>query len=352
MALVECVECKGVVSDVATACPHCGHPNPAQSTIPQTSNSPDQRNEVTAEPPEEETLGPRPVWPVVLWAIGFFVLGVVVNAGIEAAGIALSGDFFGWSDTYRSSWFRVLLPYATAAIGVFIGLARRRRGTSGPFGYISLGLSLVLATGVGVVLVGASEAAGQSETATVVATSTTTITQPATTTTDLLDRWVYCLEDSQLQKDTDCDGEAISFDQWSYCLDNFREDTDCDGWVRLSWLVFDYYWIEKWLPLWEEVAAAAEEQDEGRAQILCQLASDERATVAKRIHFWEQSPLRDLAIPWFQEMEVALTACGNGEWEVADDAYKRVNAYRDEACPLIDRQETADGKVWSLNCDE
>lgn len=126
MALVECVECSGVVSEVAAACPHCGHPNPAKGTSPSASNPPDQRNEVTAVPTVVEAPKARPFWPVVLWAIGFFVLGVFVNAGIEAAGIAISGDFFGWSDTYRSSWFRVLMPYATAAIGAFIGLARRR----------------------------------------------------------------------------------------------------------------------------------------------------------------------------------------------------------------------------------
>ncbi len=156
MALVDCVECKGVVSDVAAACPHCGHPNPAQGIRLQAFDPADQRIEAAAVPPEV-----RLFWRVILWATGFFVLGVFVDTGVEAAGIGISGDWIGWSSDYRSSWFSVLLPYATAALGAFIGLARRRGDTWGPFAYISLGLSLVLATGIGVVLLGAAEEAAR-----------------------------------------------------------------------------------------------------------------------------------------------------------------------------------------------
>jgi hypothetical protein len=347
MSLVECLECGGVVSDAASTCPHCGHPSPARSTGSGAPLTPDRRSQASeVGKPEVLTPEARAFWSVGLWTVGFFILGVAVNAGIEAAGIAASGDF-GWSTTYRSSWFRVLVPYVTAAIGALIGLARRRGGTRGPFGYVSLGLSLVLAMGIGMVLVGAAKETARSEIATVAAQSTTTSRQPTTTTTDLLDRWVYCSEDSQLMKDTDCDGEAVPFDRWSYCLDNFREDTDCDGVAELSWLVFDYYWIEQWLPLWEEVAAAAQEQDEPRARVLCQVASGERAVVATRIPSWEQGPLREIALAWFQEMEVALTACANGEWGVVDDSRERVHAYLAEACPLI-----RSAGVSSLRCDE
>lgn len=350
MSLVECVECSGVVSQEAAACPHCGHPNPAARGTGKPESSPaDQHDEVTEAPRR------RPLLPVVLWVLGFFVIGVALNGAVEAAGIAISGNF-DWGYSYRPTWFRVLVPYAVAAIGGFIGLARQKRGTRHPFGYISLGLSLVLAGGIGLVLMGVANEAGPGDNAPVVTQTTIsqsalTSTQLTTSTTSLLDSWVYCLDDSQLTKDTDCSGEAISFDQWEHCLDNFREDSDCDGWVRLSWLVFDYYWVEEWLPLWEEVAEY-QNKDEARAQILCQMEIGQPTAVAQRTLSWESSPLRDIATPWLEEMEVALAACSNGEWRVVDDSLNRVNAYRNEVCPLIDREETASGNVWSLDCGE
>ncbi len=139
----------------------------------------------------------------------------------------------------------------------------------------------------------------------------------------------------------------MPYDRWSYCLENFREATDCDGEAELSWLIYDYYWIEQWLPLFEELDAAYAERDEARMRILCQVASGERAAVASRIPSWEQSPLREIANPWFQEMEVALTACVGGEWGVVNDSRQRVRAYRDEACPLIKSAEF----LW-INCNE
>lgn len=338
MALVECSECRGVVSEAAAACPHCGHPNPA--VVDGTQAHPTQLNDDTTRNGQASKPKTKALWPVLLWAVGFFVLGVGVNVAIEAAGIAISADY-AWSHTYRSSWMRVLVPYTTAGVGGLIGLARRNRGTRGVYGYVSAGLTLVLATGIAVVLIHTAQRATTDDPA-VAAQSMVTSTLPATTITDAMDDLVWCVEAGGLREEAECSGETLPFDRWSYCLDNFRDDTSCDGEAELSWLLYDYYWVEQWIPLWGGVRAAFDDEDEARARILCQVAIAESTSVANRISLWPRSPLRDIAVPWLHEMEVRLAACASGEWPVVNDSYERVREYFLEACPLI-RSKDATG---------
>lgn len=155
MALVECVECGGTVSNAAASCPHCGHPEPGGATgtgLP----TPDTRTP-KAEYREVQThQATRPIWPIFIWAVGGFIVGVLVNALIETAGIALSGDF-SWGLVYklRWNWIRVLLPYTVSGIGTSIGLARRKKGDGDNYKAITYILGTLALAGVGVVLYGA-----------------------------------------------------------------------------------------------------------------------------------------------------------------------------------------------------
>lgn len=337
MALVECSECRGVVSEAAAACPHCGHPNPA--VVDGTQAHPTQLGDDTTRD-RKESKPKKAFWPVLRWAVGFFVLGVGVNVAIEAAGIAISADY-AWSQTYRSSWIRVLVPYTTAGVGGLVGLGRRSRGTREAYVYLSAGLTLFLATGIAVAMIHGAQGAVADDPA-VASQSTVTSTLPVTTTTDAMDDWVWCAEAGVLREEAECDGETLSFDRWSYCLDNFRDDTSCDGEAELSWLLYDYYWVEQWIPLWGEVNDAFDDKDEARARILCQVAIAESTSVANRLSSWPRSSLRDIAVPWLHEMEVRLAACASGEWPVVNDSYERVREYFLEACPLI-RSKDATG---------
>lgn len=310
MALIKCVECAGVVSDAAPTCPHCGHPGPGTDARPT--------GEATKDVDSSGKSGgkSRPVWSVFLWTIGGFVVGVIANGLIEAAGIAVTDWDF--SSGYRSSWVWSVFPYAVAVVALFAGLARRHRGKGNLYRNLAWISSVLLLLGVGLILFGAYQvfngyegAANDDDPIEAVGTTTSsTVPQPTTSTTSLGDRMIYC-------------------------LDNYPTDTGCDEnpSISIGYLVYDYYWQDQWLPLWEEVSEAADNQDESRARIVCELATPERDSIEARIVSWPQEdPLRELALSWLREMEIQLTACTNGEWETVSESWERNSVYLEEVC--------------------
>lgn len=303
MVLTDCVECDGLVSDAAAACPHCGHPAPASSNEIQ----PAQATATTTQAPAAS----GPIWRVFLWAIGFFVLGVLLNGLVEAAGIWASDDFIR-SNVYRGSWVWLLVPYALASVGLFIGLARRHRGGPNPYRWLATALTIAVVAGIAVVLVAAasSEASAGDARAIAVDTTTTTTTVPTTSTTSPLDRRLYCLE-------------------------NYVSDISCDGEVPLSYLVFDHYWIERWRPLRNELIEANREQDEARMSITCELERDDLSAMTDRITSFEDASLREVSLAWFGEMERMLVACATGRWEAMVESDERVREYFRQACLRI-----------------
>ena len=312
MALTECIECGGKVSDAASSCPHCGHPNPGRSTDSDVSKLSQESDSDVSNSVESEQVAVRPLWPVFLWTVGGFAFGTIVNALIEAAGIVVSGDFFGFPNVYRGSWFWRLLPYGFAVLGAFVGLARKKRDTKNPYKTLALALFAVMAVGVGAVLYNASTLNSREiEPISVAATTTTTATRPTTTTSD----------------PTACHpprGRLSTFRRW-----------ECHGDYRLGDLVLVDYWDTKWIPLLEGVIGAREEGNEAGARIACELAKDERSEYADRILFWEPSPSREIATVWFDEMKVVLAACANGSWDAASESFDLVSAYLREACENI-----------------
>lgn len=78
MALIQCGECNGVVSDRATACPHCGNPQspaPQQFGLPlEPVTPPDPPRPVApppgplrTDPPTPSTIATAPAAPVARW---------------------------------------------------------------------------------------------------------------------------------------------------------------------------------------------------------------------------------------------------------------------------------------------
>lgn len=301
MALVDCPECESVVSDSASACPHCGHPNPGK--VVERNNGAQSQ--------------PGPLWPVFVWAVGFLILGILLDVAVDVAAIAISGD---WNAEYHLEWFETASFYATPLIGVFIGLARRHRHRQNHHGRFAIGLSLVLVLGVGFILVEATRVGAASQNSTPVAaeseTTTTTRAKATTTTTSEYDRQI---EEMQRR---------------SECLEAFRSNpsnTDCDGAFRLEEFLLAYYWEEEYLPLWEEVRGHADAGDWAAARVTCELGRSGASDVSQRLLSWDDSSLRRIAIPWLQEMEFALTACAQGQWELVKESGDRINEYLEEA---------------------
>jgi len=254
----------------------------------------------------------RPAWPVFLWVVGGFLVGVLLNGGIEAAGIAITDWSTDWEYRYRASWFWSLLPYAVALSGLFIGLARRRKNGRNPHKRLAIAVATMVAIGIGVVLLDAYEEASSTENLDAFTATTTASTQPTTSTTD-------------------------TFQRIAYCRKNVAHDSDCDGEISLRYLVVDHYWIEEWVPLWEDVREAAEANDERRARLLCELAFDDREGVEARVRAWppgRTSHIRSLAVDWLQEMEIQLSACALGEWGTVNESHRRSYDYLQDFCGL------------------
>lgn len=295
MALVECRECGGVVSDAASTCPHCGYPNPSQGTRPEVSEA-HRKSKETPVVSEPEA---RRFWPVVLWGIGFFVLGVAVNAGIEAGGIALSGDFSRWSDTYRSSWFWRLLPYGIGTVGVLIGLARRRAGNTGRYRWLSVGLAGALAIGIAAALLSAS-AQGSEDSALVLAPTTSTTTTPASTTTTLF------IEIGP--------SEHLSLPSYNRVVT---------------------FWNYEWTDTAQFVVESVNSGNEAEARVECELFKgrpketlDAVADMELLTGFSGSEELR-IVEAMFREMETLLVECSAGSWEAVKQSSEVITSYMD-----------------------
>lgn len=289
MALATCIECGGTVSDAATACPHCGHPKPG---------------DLSHATPEPET-GKRRLWPVIIWSVGFFLGGVLVNSLVGTIGIYLADDF-AWELDYRNTWLWSVLPYIGAVIGGLIGLGRENRPSRFPYGKSAAALAGITVLALGVVLLGATDRSDGTSPDVIGAPQTTTTSTPESTT---------------------------STEDPTRCLTvSVAESTECDGEAPLSYLVYDYYWQDEWLPLTREIGALADKDDRAGIRVACQLAKSERQAVAQRITAWDRTELRNLSEEWFMQMELVLAACANGEWEVANAAIQLVNEQMAEAC--------------------
>lgn len=236
-------------------------------------------------------------------AIAGFIAGVLMNIGIDTAGIALSGDFT-W-DLTRVQWFRVLLPYATASITVVFYLALKTGQPTAGYKTIGSILTLGLVVGVAVQLGSAyNQQTDQPEAAILTTAATTATTGPPPATLDT-----------------------------SFLL-NGPDDPGTDGEYPIARLVHDYYWIEEWRPLWERVRTTNEAGDEEGMKVLCELARDDNAEVSQRIHNWDNVPsLLPHLSAMFDEMEIALAACAAGAWEQTNNSLDIVwDIFSQEVC--------------------
>lgn len=309
MTLIACPECEGVVSDLAEICPHCG------------LGSPGVVAERLAVGPSQPNLAARdigPVWPVVVWTASFLVLGVLLNAAIVAGAIALSGD---WSIEHRIQWFRTTSFFVTGAVGLTIGLARRKRHRPHQYWKVVALLILGLLVGTGVVLGQARASAGDPSTAgspqAASAPPSTAAQRPTTT---------------RAEKPL-ADPNYIVECRRRFLANPHR--TDCDGVFELRYLVYNYYWTEEFTPLRAEVSAATNAGDHASAQVKCEVGRSRAARVSERLFSWEDNALRRIAIPWFQEIEYFLAACAQGQWKAANESTVRIWDYLREACPLM-----------------
>jgi hypothetical protein len=290
-------------------CPHCGLPNPTAKEPPQRASVQESQGIAQVDQSADRSVQPGPLWPVFLWTASFFFLGVLLDNVLEAADW-ISGDLADFVVAYRLSWFSATVAYMVGATGLLIGLGIRQRGRgSNPYRWLAGGVALLLGTGVGVLLAQNTPEGGDSVTVSSppVAETPTTAGAPITSTTDELERSLYCIE-------------------------NWVTDTGCDGETPLGSLVGEYYWQGQFVPLLDDVFEAVENGDESRARIACELAKDDRDAVAARIPSWETTPFRELTVHLFDEIEVLLAACATGEWSVVDDSLARVNGYVEEAC--------------------
>jgi hypothetical protein len=122
MALIDCPECSGQVSDRAPTCPHCGVPIVAATAAPQadpqlaTAQAPATEPGLAAssndEPSKHETVEPfrlriagRPIPVAALLFWGGMVFGVILKYGIPPA-----------ADAEPELWRR--LPWAMIWLGV------------------------------------------------------------------------------------------------------------------------------------------------------------------------------------------------------------------------------------------
>jgi hypothetical protein len=100
-----------------------------------------------AESPERVRPGPS-WWIVALFAGVGFGFGIVLDVVAGIITIWVAGDLFSDVD-YDSHWISVLVPYLTAAAFAFGTLARRKGGYAPTYRRITLVLSLICVTGIG-----------------------------------------------------------------------------------------------------------------------------------------------------------------------------------------------------------
>lgn len=284
MALTECIECGGLVSDAASSCPHCGHPEPT-AFVGQTSTQeePDSDSRATVE------VQNRPTWPVFLWTVGFWLGGTLVNAAVVAAGIVITNQW-GFGSAYESSWFRVLLPYALAAVGLFIGLARRQRGERNPYKALALASAAVVVVGVGILLVSAYAATETVEDAVASANETQATTPPVVqaSTTSTTERFY-----------------PIGSGFWS----------------RIT--------TELWNPNRRAITSAFDADNSAEARVVCTLAKPDASTMADEAMTYKPTDLRDLLAGLLTEIETFYEHCAAGDWEAVAESEDLVHAFYD-----------------------
>jgi hypothetical protein len=231
---------------------------------------------------------------ILLWTLGGFVVGVLANSAIEAAGIALSGDF-DWGFTSRPTWFRVLVPYASAVLGALIGIALSKRDSTNIYKRLAFGLSAVMAVAIGVVLNDA-RALGAQTAALPVESTTTSTTTPSSTSTS----WTL----PPIEVGLGFYNETVGF------------------------------WNDTWIPTIEQVAASGNAGDEPSARIECELVRGNSEEIIDDAMFYVDSELRRLIIGMLREMETFFEQCSSGEWATADSSRELVGSYmeRIEAC--------------------
>ena len=96
MALIACKECNKQISDTAPACPHCGYKAPTVAA------------EIVA-PTQDSGMG---FGTLMMLVLGFFILLIIVMAGLGSAGNNSSGPP-GVSNTNIGSHGKESQPYET-----------------------------------------------------------------------------------------------------------------------------------------------------------------------------------------------------------------------------------------------
>lgn len=103
------------------------------------------------------------------------------------------------------------------------------------------------------------------------------------------------------------------------------------------WSVVVRYWNRTWIPLIEDLVAAAEPENESELRVTCEVVKSGPAEMIEEASEWRGSELRDLSIAMFEEMERALLACSTGEWEDFNDSrdllavyIEKINVCRDK----------------------